>query len=192
MRRITACLAALISLLFVFTSISASACDLSCWLRQEQSGCHSGVPTSMSGEEASAAMTATMPMAMPMGSEQMQHMTPPDKTGLDHRLTPMPPQTEMAVERWIERSKPGMNSTARPDRSRDLSSCAHETCSQIWASASPPAAGHAQLDFLHHAPACFSTGTISLARSNGIKTAPPPPELHTEHPAAERAAILRV
>ena len=133
MRRFTACMAGLISLLFVFTSISASACDLSCWLRQEQSGCHSGAPTSMSGEKAIPAMTATMSMAMPMGSEQMRHMMPPDKTGLDHRLTPMPSQTEMAVERWVERSKPGMNSTALPDRSpdhsRDLSSCAHETVS---------------------------------------------------------------
>ena len=165
MRRITACMAALISLVFVFTSISASACDLSCWLRQGQDKCHSGV--SMSGEETATAMTSTMPMAMDMGSHEMPPMMAADEIGMDHRLTPMPPKTEMAVEQFIEFSKPGMNSTALPDHSpdpsSDLSSCAHKTCSQIWASASPPGAGHAQPDFLHHAPIRFSMA-ISCGR----------------------------
>jgi hypothetical protein len=197
MRRITGCTAALISLLFVFASISASACDLSCWLRQGQDDCHSGVP--MSGQEAGTAMTSTMPMAM--SSDQMQHMmapgarggTPLDslinvslEIGMGHRLTPdrltpMSPQREMAVERFVELSKPGMNSTALPDHSRDLSSCAHEICSQTSASASPPSAGHAQPDFLHHAPIRFSIATITWTRSDCIKTGSPPPELHAEH-----------
>jgi hypothetical protein len=185
-------MAALISLLFVFTSISASACDLSCWLRQGHDDCHSGVP--ISGQETGTAMASAMPMgmamAMAMGSRQMQHMMAPGEIGMDHRLTPhrltpMSPQAEMAVERLIELSKPGMSSTALPGHSpgtsRDLSSCAHETCSQIWASASPLGARHADPDFLHYAPVRFSISTIFWTRSNGIKTGSPPPERHAEH-----------
>lgn len=191
MRRITACMAALISFLFVFTSISASACDLSCWLRQGQGDCHSGVP--MPGEETGTAMASTMPMPMGLGSHQMQHMMAPGEVGTGHRwtphrLTPMPPQSEMAVGRFIELSKPGMSSTAPPDHSRDLSSCAHETCSQIWTSARPPGAGHARPDFLRHAPTRFSIATISWTRSDCIKTGSPPPELHAE----PLATILRI
>jgi hypothetical protein len=178
MRRITACIAALISLLFVFTSISASACDLSCWLRQGHDDCHSDVP--MSGEESGTAMASAMPMAMGMGSHQMRHMMAPEEIGTPHRLTPMSPQTEMAVERFIELSILGMSSTALPDHSRDLSPCAHETCSQIWAPASPPGAGHLQFDFVHHAPVRFSIATILWTRSHGIKTGSPPPERHAE------------
>src|SRR5580692_5084665 len=110
MRRITACMAALISLLFAFTSISVSACDLSCWLRQGQDDCHSGV--SMSGEDAGTAMTSAMPMAM--SSRQMQHVMAPDaragsldslvnvslEIGTPLRLMPMSPQMEMAVQRF--------------------------------------------------------------------------------------------
>lgn len=187
MRRITASLAALISLLFVFTSISASACDLSCWLRQGHHDCPSGV--SMSGEESGTAMASAMPMAMGMGSHQMQHRMAPGEIGMDHRLMPhrlmpMSPQTEMAVERSIELSKPGMSSTAlpdhSPDHSRGLSPCAHETCSQIWASASPPGAGHLQFDFVHYAPVRFSIATILWTRGDSINTGSPPSERHIE------------
>jgi len=181
MRRITACMAALISLLFVFTSTSASACDLSCWLRQDHDDCHSSVSMSgdpMSSEETGAAMAPTMSMAM--GSGQMQHMMAPGEIGTGHRLTPMSPQSEIAVERFIELSIPGMSSTALPDHSRDPSPCAHETCSQTSASASPPGAGHLRLDFAHHAPVRFSMTTILWTRSDGIKTGSPPPERHAE------------
>lgn len=199
MRRITACMAALISLLFVLASISASECDLSCWLRQGQNDCHSGAPMSgsMSGEETGTAMTSTMsPMTpMAMGSGQMQQTMAPDaravtplassinvslEIGMDHELTRMPPQTEMAVTRLIELSKPGMNSTDPPEHSRNFSSCTHETCSQASASASPPGAGHAQPDFLHHAPVRFSIVTILWTRGDSIKTGSPPTELHAE------------
>ena len=183
MQRITSCMAALISLLFVFTSISASACDLSCSLRQGQDKCHSRV--SMSGEETGAAMASTMPMPMGMRSDQMQDMMAPAEIGTGHpwtpnRLTPMSSQSEIAVERLIELSKPRMSSTALPDRSRDLSSCAHETCSQIWASASPPGAGHLQFYFVHHAPVPFSVAPILWMHSDCIKTGSPPAELHEE------------
>lgn len=177
-------MAALISFLFVFTSISASACDLSCWLRQGQGDCHSGVP--MPGEETGTAMTSsTMPMAMGMRFHQMRHMMAPDEMGVDHRwtphrLTPMSPHAGMAVERFIELLKPGMSSTALPDHSRDLSPCAHETCNQIWALASPPGSGHAQPDFLHRAPIRLSIATILWTRGDGIKIGPSPAELHAE------------
>lgn len=180
MRRITACMAALISLLFVFTSISASACDLSCWLRQGHDDCHSSVSMSgdpMSSEEMGAAMA---PMSMAMGSGQMQHKMAPGEIGTGHRLIPMSQQSEIAVERFIELSIPGMSSTALPDHSRDLSPCAHETCSQTSASASPPGAGHLRLDFVHHAPVRFSMATILWTRSDGIKTGSPPPERHAK------------
>jgi hypothetical protein len=185
-------MAALISIFFVFTSISASACDLSCWLRQGQDDCHSGA--SMSGEDAGTAMTSAMPMAM--GSRQMQHMMAPDaragtpldslinvsfEIGTPRRLMPMSPQMEMAVQRIIELSKPGTSSTALPGHSRDLSSCAHEACSQIWASASPPGARHAQPDFLYHGPIRLAIATVLWTRSDSIKTGSPPPELRAEH-----------
>lgn len=182
MRRITACMAALISLLFVFTSLSASACDLSCWLQRSHDDCHSA---------RASAMAATMPMAM--GSGQMQQMMAPSEraaaplNGSMH-MTPMSPQPEMAVETSIEPSKPGMDLTAVPDHSRHLSSCAHETCSQTWASASPPGSGHATPNFLNLASVRLSIAMTLWTRTDCIKTGSPPPELHV----GPLATLLRI
>jgi hypothetical protein len=179
MRRITACTAALISFLFVFTSISASACDLSCWLQRSHDDCHSG---------ATSAMAATMPMAM--GSDQMQQMMAPGEPStarLDGsmNMTPMSPQPEMVAEMVAD---PKMDSTALPDHSRRVSSCAHETCRQIWASSSPPGSRHAPPNFLHLAPVRLSMPTTLWTRNDCIKTGSPPPELH----AGPLATILRI
>jgi hypothetical protein len=199
MRRITACMAALISVLFVSTSVSVSACDLSCWLRQSQADCHSGV--SMSYAENGMSMAASMAMPMGTGPDGMHQMmasdagagTLPDSSasleiGMDHRLTPMASQPEMAAERFIELAKPGMSSTALPDHSSNLSSCTRETCSEISVAASPPRAGNAQPDFLRHALVRSSVATILWARGNWIKAGSPPLELQTEH----LATILRL
>jgi len=160
-------MAGLISLLFVFTSIAASACDLSCWLQSSHDDCHSG---------GASAMDPTMPMAM--GSGQMQPMMAPDERSVARRdgsmnMTPMSPQPEMAAT-------PATDSTALPDHSRHVSSCAHETCGQTWASASPPRAGHVQPNFLHHAPVRVSLAPSVWTRGDGIKSGSPPPELHAE------------
>lgn len=201
MRRITACTAALISVLVVFASISASACDLSCWLRQSQTDCHSDVP--MSAKEIGTLMSSAMNMGMRMNSGQMQQMIAPEggaaslpassvsvplRIDMTHRLIPMSPQPEMAGERFIELSKPGMSAMALPDEPRSRSSCTHETCSQISASASPPSAGHLQLDFLHHLPLSISIARNLPTGFHWIKTGSPPPELHAE----DFATFLRI
>lgn len=162
MRRITACMAALISILVVFASISASACDLSCWLRQGQADCHPGM--SVSGGENAASMAASMAMPMGAGPDGMQHMMASD-AGVGTLL-----------------------STALPDHSRNFSFCAYGTCGQLSFSASPPGTGHAQPQLLSYAPARSSVVTTSWTRGDRIKTGSPPPSLHTE----PLATILRL
>lgn len=190
-------MAALTSVFLVFTSISVSACDLSCWLSQSQTDCHSGAP--MSHAENATSMAASM--SMPVGPDGMQQMMAPDaaagtvpdssgsfEIGMNHRLTPMPPQPEMAAERFFELANPRVSSTALPDSSRNVSSCAHGICSQLSVSASPPGAGHVQLYLLYCAPVRSLAVMVSLTAGNCTKTGSPPPELHTEH----LATILRL
>jgi hypothetical protein len=145
MRGVTNSLAALLSILIVSTSMSASACDLSCWLRQTHSDCHAVNSAGVDKDDTTMSMPSGMDMGMGMGSGHSESMTGPAMSGTQpgHSML-MLPQMGMATERFESASEPGTGRGAMPDYSKGISSCAHEPCSQAWASASPPAGDHSQ------------------------------------------------
>ena len=196
MRRITNSLAVSLSLLIVANSVSASSCDLACWLRRAHFDCHSV------GSAATVKKTG-MSRDMDMGSGHGGSVMAPDANmnpmpghsmssdmGLGHsqslstpqgrlnarpdRAMSMSPQMEMAPEQFVTPPQP---ETRRADHSTPLSPCTHELCSQVSASTSPPSGSQSQYNSLH------STATISLSPLNlgtsfrWIKLGIPPPKL---------------
>lgn len=214
----TSSLAAFLSMLMVSTSASASVCDLSCWLRQAHSDCHSGGPTT----SRDAGMPMSSMMAMDMSANENPQMpvadatpstAPKDSTpmppGMDMRpgrsdnpmaadagmhatpgrLMSMSPRPEMAAERFQRALKSGMRTNTMHHHPGNLSSCTHETCSQISASVSPPRVEHAQPSFLHSAPISPSNPVDLWADSQLIRPGIPPLEVL---PAEGLATILRI
>src|ERR1017187_2050718 len=101
MRGVTSALAALLALLIVSTSVSASACDLSCWLRQTHSDCHA-VNSAIAGKDDTAmSMPPGMDTGMDMGSDHNESTTGPAMTAtrLGHSML-MFPQMGMATDRF--------------------------------------------------------------------------------------------
>src|SRR6201996_6514384 len=87
MRRIANSLAALLSLLVFAAPLSASVCDLSCWLQSRYPGCHtSGSPKS--GQAEIMFMSVDMNMSMPM---DMQTATPEADVDAAMRHSMFPP-----------------------------------------------------------------------------------------------------
>jgi hypothetical protein len=173
MRGILSSLAAVLSLLMVSTSVSASACDLSCWLRQTHSDCHTVGPAAASKDD------MPMPAGADMDSGPAESSMAPDSTvsATPAHSMPMAPQQEMAAERFVHGTRPDMRTSAMPEHSRSVSSCTHETCSQISASASPPGADHAQLDSLHWMAVSISSPVNLLTGFHWIHLGTPPPTL---------------
>src|ERR1700740_2932262 len=90
MRRVGSSLAALLlSLLTVSASVSASACDLSCWLNQAHSDCHT---------ETKDGATMSMSPDMHMGSGEKENVVETE-TGSDAAIdsTPMPSGMDMGT-----------------------------------------------------------------------------------------------
>jgi hypothetical protein len=146
MRRVTTSLAVLLSLLLVLTSVSASACDLSCWLHQAHSDCLT-ISSAMSGKN----LAMPMPSDMDMGPDDRSSMTASDATMnvmLDHSMS-VSPEMEGVTERFDAAAKPEMRTSAMTDHSKGISSCTHEPCGQTSVSVSPPAGDHCQISFLH-------------------------------------------
>jgi hypothetical protein len=196
MRRITNSLAVLLSLLTVASSVSASSCDLTCWLRRAHSDCHrlgsaaTVKKTAMSGDMDMGSghgesMTAPDTNMSPMPSHSMssgiglgrsQSMSAPQErlNARPDRAMSMSPQMEMVPERFVSATQ---RETRRADHRKALSPCTHELCSQVSASTSPPSGSQSQYNSLH------STATISLSPLNlgtsfrWIKLGIAPPEL---------------
>lgn len=139
MHRVTCSLAALVSIFLVSTSVSASACDLSCWLHQAHSHCHS-VGSAPTGKD-------DMSMSdMDMGPSHMEGSTDSDtlmRAVPGHSMA-MSPQQEMVAERLVHATKPDLRTSGMPGHSKSMSSCTHEACSQISVSSSPPRPDHSQ------------------------------------------------
>ena len=133
------------SLLLISAPVSAWACDLSCSSHEARSGCHSSATAS----KTDTAMS--MSPGMDMGSDQTESSMGPDTvmSATPGHSMPMSPQQEMATQRLVQLSKLEMRTDAAHDHSKSVSSCSHETCSQISASASPPGADHSQPNSLH-------------------------------------------
>ena len=146
MRILTASLAALLSVLIVSTSVSASACDLSCWLRQAHSDCHSAA----SASPGNSATPEGMDMSMDMGSGDSKSMTAMTAIQSGHSML-MFPEMGMATQGFEQASKAETNRSGMPDHSKSISSCAHETCSQTWSATSPPTGDHSHFIALYQA-----------------------------------------
>jgi hypothetical protein len=203
MRRVGSSLAALLlSLLMVSTSVSASACDLSCWLHQAHSDCSTvGAATANIG---SAAMsmpsdmempqgegermagphlgeedtTASMSMApdMDMGTDHSEHMASSGANhfaSLSHSVV-MPPQLEGMPESFVRVAKAELGTRAVLNNSGTLSSCLHEPCSQSSMSVSPPTADHSQPSSLHWMPTSVSNPVNIWSAFRWINPESPP------------------
>jgi hypothetical protein len=145
MRWLTGSLAALLSLLMVTTSVSASVCDLSCWLRRAHSDCHGA-----SSATNDNAMAMAMPMDMGAGTHDSAEMGEPDTAtvttpgnfvSMTDRMRmsmPMFAQAQKVTGRFEYAAKAEAGSDSMPGHSKTISSCSHEPCAQIWGSASPP------------------------------------------------------
>jgi hypothetical protein len=150
--------AAILTLLMVLTSVSASACDLTCWLHQAHSDCLT-VSTAMSGKDTAM----SMPADMDMGPDNSSSMT-----GSDWSVNVMPghsksmsPEMDGVTGRFDPVTRHEMRTSTLPDHSKGISSCTHEPCSQTSVSVPPPAGDHCQPSFLHWVAVSISS-PISL------------------------------
>ena len=173
MRRATSSLAILLSLLIASAPVSAGACDMSCSIQQVRSDCHS------STSKDDPAMS--MPPGMDMGSGHSEN-----SMGLDtvinnvpgHSMTMMPDQ-EMAARNFELATNFVLGTRALHDHSKSVSSCTHETCSQISTSASPPGADHSQPNSLHRTVISISSPVNLWIDFHCVRIGTPPPELLT-------------
>jgi hypothetical protein len=211
MRRVGSSLAALLlSFLTVSASVSASACDLSCWLNQAHSDCHTdtkdgmAMPTSSethmrSGESEHVAGpqmgltsdSTPMPSGMDMGSDGSDGMAGAD-TNLNARPSHpmgMPSQLEGVTEPSVRSEKAEMGARAMLKRSGTLSPCVHEPCSQTSMSVSPPTGDHSQTSSLHLVPTGISNVCNIWTTFHWIRPGTPPPKILA---VAHLTATLRI
>ncbi len=171
---ISSLVAAILSLLMVLTSVSASACDLSCGLHQAHSDCLT-VSSVTSGKNTSM----SMPSDMDMGSDHSSSMTGSD-TSMNlmpgHSMS-MPPAMEGVTERLEPVTKPEMSTSAMPDHSKGIPSCTHEPCSQTSISMSPPAGDHCRPNFLQWVAVSISSPTNLWIGVHWIGPGTPPPKI---------------
>ncbi len=175
MRSTTASLAALLSLLLISSPVSAWACDVSCSSHQAHSDCHASATTSKDDTAMS------MPPGMDMGSDQSEspagsHTVMSSVPG--HSMS-MSPQQEMAARRFEGAAKPATRTDTMHDHSQGVSSCTHETCSQLSTSASPPGADRSQPNSRHCLAVSISSPVNLLVSFHWVRLGTPPPKLLT-------------
>jgi hypothetical protein len=167
MRWITSSFAALLSLLMISTSVSASVCDLSCWLRRAHFDCHTAGSATAGNE-----MAMSMPMDMDMGSSSGESMTEagaaittrdncPSMSVRMRMTMAMFTHEQKANDRFEFASTIETGSDSMPSHSKTISACTHEPCSQIWSSGSPPSR--------HQTPASSQYG-LAIGFSNPAMT----------------------
>ncbi len=157
MRFITRSLPIMLALLLVLAPVSASACDLACWLHQAHSGCHLAPSGSEYGSQ-NHGSAMSMPPGMDMGpgagagAGTRMH---PGSGNSENRMTPrelvngkpghLMSRMELVTDRVEQttRRNPRTDATPAPSPapSNDLLYCIHGLCSQVSALASPPSAG---------------------------------------------------
>jgi len=185
MRRIASSLAGLLSFLLISAPVSAWACDLSCSSHQTRSDCHSSTTASKDDTAMS------MPPGMDMGSDQTESPMGPDTimSATPGHSMPMSPQQEMTTRRLEQVSKLEMRTGAMHDHSKSVSSCTHETCSQVSASASPPGADHSQPNSLHGIASSISSPVNLWTDFYWVRLGNSPPKLL---PANRLVTTLRI
>jgi len=174
-RGITTSLAALLSLLLVSAPVSSWACDVSCSSHQAHSDCHASATTSKDD----MAMSMPMPPGMDMGSDQSKSPMGSDTVmgAVPGHIMSMSPQQEMAPRRFEGAAKPATRTGTMHDHSKGMSSCAHETCSQLSISASPPGADHSQPNSPHRLAVSLSSPENLLVSFHWVRLGTPPPKL---------------
>ena len=185
MRRAISSLGALLSLLMISAPVSAWACDVSCSSRQAHSDCHALVSTS----NHDTAMA--MPPGMVMGSDQSESPMVPDTVvgAVPGHSMSVSPQQEMATRRFEQASKPATRTDTLHDHSKGMSSCTHETCSQLSTSASPPGSDHSQPDSLHWLAVSISSPVNLFVSFHWVQLGTPPPKILA---VAHLTATLRI
>ena len=175
MRSMATSVAALLSLLLISAPVSAWACDLSCSSHQAHSDCHASATTSKDD------IAMSMPPGMDMGSDQSESSMGPDMTmgPVPGHSMSMSPQQEMATRRFEQAAKPATRTHTMHDHSKGMSSCTHETCSQLSTSASPPGADHSQPSSLHWLAVSISSPVNLLVSFHWVQLGTPPPKLLT-------------
>ena len=170
-------MAGLLSLLLVSAPASAWACDLSCASIQAQSNCHISATTSKDD------MLVSMPPGMGMGFSESERSMGPDTVieAMPGHSMSMSPQQEMATRRFEQATKPATRTGTMHDHSKGMSSCTHETCSQLVTSASPPGADHSQPNSLHWLAVSMSSTVNLLVSFHWVQPGTPPPKLLTAH-----------
>jgi len=195
MNKIARAMTALLSVFMVFAPLSASACDLSCWLNQTNSDCHSAGPFT---EGSQSLMSAPAMMDMSAGGEMSSHGAQDNEdynvSGTAHHSS-MTEQMDLAMtaqmdsaRRPVEVTRTDVSSTSGFNPSKKLSRCSHESCSQASASASPQRVRGDQ-------PAYLLTVDIAVRNPANFLTNPheavfgtPPPIT----PAADLLIALRI
>ena len=165
----------LLSLLLAFAPLSASACDLSCWLQRNAPDCHwLGSPGENSAGTTSDASDMDMSSGAETGTTNAQ-----TSAGSDHPVNAvvhhsMPAQMDMARRSIQIIQKSAAGSIARFDDSNTVSPCGHGTCAQAAMSSSPPSAGHARSANLQFV-AADALNPITLLTTTRLapETAPP-------------------
>jgi hypothetical protein len=118
-----------------------------------------------------------------MSSDHSESMIEPD-TGMNavpgHSMS-MSPVLGMATERFENATKPEMRTSAMHDDSQAVSSCTHETCSQISASTSPPNADHSQPNSLNWVAINVSSPVNLWIDLRWIRPGISPPKLLAAH-----------
>lgn len=180
MRSLTSALASLLALLMVSTSVSGSACDLSCWLGGAHSDCHTGA----SDPSARAATRMDMPgMNMDLQGNTASCPQPHLVAKFHHAMRG---EIDVAIEPYQGTGLFAVRRATAQKHSGSLNSCTHGVCAQVSSATSPP-----QPD---HAPPRFVSGTsirpVGLyAVSNWIRPGASPPRIS---PSEGFSAILRI
>lgn len=170
-------LAGLLSLLIVSTPLSGWACDLSCSLLHSDSDCHTPSSAMTSKDDATMSMSPDMDMGLDH-TESTMGQNPRMNDSPGHSMS-MSPQMGMATERDEYPTRPEMGTSALHDHSKTVSSCTHDTCSQIAASASPPRSDHSQPSSLQQAAIGISNSINLRIGFHWMRVGTDPPKLLT-------------
>lgn len=169
----------MLSVLLVSTSLSVSACDLSCWLDQRRSDCHSTGPATKESMDAASAME--MSAEMEMDSQAKQGQKTLSVRANSHMRHVMSAQMEMTRREPQVISQSKLSGNAAFAHSGTPSACNHETCNQAEASSSPPRRSQGRSPDLHRAVIRASIPANLLTNSNQITPAVPSLIDHPAH-----------
>jgi len=185
MRRfITLFAAVTLPLFMISTSIAASVCDLSCWFRQAQSGCHTP-----SSPTAGSEMAMSMPADMDMGLDQSDSMAGPDPvvTTMSHSMS-MPSQMQLFTGRSVRATNNETSGTSMPDHSKGTL-CIHQICAQVGTSRASSDPGRFQSISLHSIAINATSPRNSRIHFPWLGSGSPPPKTLT---VGRLTATLRI